>query len=101
VVRRQVSDAGRRPEWLDDEEGWDDVADALLHYIGLEAVEELAAETLDGLFEEDPLQRLDATTGTSVADEPGLYRGHPVFAYEESIRALKAATDFPSARACF
>jgi hypothetical protein len=86
---------GDGPEWLDDDDGWEHVADALLDYIGLDEVEELAAQALDGLLAEDPLRRLEANVTTYERDEPGMYRGHPLFAYEESVRALKAADRLP------
>ena len=87
---------GAGPQALEDEDGWDDVAQALLSYIGYEQLEDLRARALDGLFEESPLEVLDRLPEPVLPDDdPGLYRGHPIWAYEDAIRALKAADRLP------
>ena len=83
---------GEGPGWLADEDGWEEVAQALLDYIGFEALEGLKANVLEVPQHSDPLELLaEARAGAQVEVAPGLYLGHPVYAYEEAVRALKAS----------
>lgn len=80
------------PQSMKDDSGWDCVAAALLRYVGLAQVEELVERATAGLpLETDPLRALEASDDVQVVEEPGFYRGHPLSAYADSIRALKAA----------
>ena len=82
---------GEGPEWLDDEDGWQEVADALVDYAAFDEVDRTIDEVVGGLSVPDPLQVVEVGPEPASCARPGMYRGHPLWAYEESIRELKRA----------
>jgi hypothetical protein len=102
AVARQVGEAqpsawfiaqflmtGDGPDSPDDDLGWEDVADGLLEFIGFDEIDNLVAEVVFGLALPDPLEIVPDALIEPGPLVPGMYGGHPLWAYDETVRELK------------